>query len=168
MDEVNGPEFRADEYNRPGIIKTHNCYDYAIGNFNPDQKKKSQPGRTKLGNDLQGEEVYTCKVVEDRLLIDHPELIFSSLTGQCPHGYHKIGMMIDPDDDYHFIRQDDDGYWSHKPGGDRVIDTDFSGRRIVDPEQSDFNHTQAGLHYTQFCNYYCVKEDGHFQEAIKK
>ena len=167
MDQHNGPEFVAEDYNKPGIRKTHNCYDYAIGHLNPDQNKKSQPGRTKFDNDLQGEEVHNCQVVEDLLVYDHPEIMDSDLIEPCPYGYHKIGLMIDPEDDYHFIRQDPDGYWSHKPGAGEVTKYDFSGRKIVNPELSDFNNIEADLNYTEYCGYYCVMEDGHFADAVK-
>ena len=35
--------------------------------------------------------------------------------------------------DYHWYRQDDTGYWSHKPGHTRATDRDASGNVIVDP-----------------------------------
>ena len=69
MDQLTGSEPHYDEtYNTNELIENHNCYDYAIGHINPDQPKKSQPGRTVLGNKFQGNQVYSCKYMEDRIL----------------------------------------------------------------------------------------------------
>jgi hypothetical protein len=161
-------EFNNLPYNEKPYVSTHNCYDYAIGHFDKNQKKKSQPGRTVLGNELVGKDVRDCKFVEDRLLMDHPELSQASVNSTCPPGFHKIGLMVDPDDDYHFIRQDDDGTWSHKPGNRKIMEVDFSGKIIEDPTTADFNDTVGQLNYTSFCGAYCVKEDGHFQTAVEQ
>lgn len=166
MDQLSAPEYDPIPYFEPAIRSTHNCYDYAINHLNPDQPKKSQPGRLELGNDLSGSEVSSCEFIEHRLQMDHPEITNSTLTEPCPNGFHKIGLMVDPDDDYHFIRQDNTGYWSHKPGNDLVTNRDFSGRLLLDPENADFNNTNAGLNYTDYCGYYCISEDGHFADGV--
>ena len=67
-------------------------------------------------------------------------------------------MMIDPNDDYHFIRQDRDGTWSHKPGSSYVRNTDFGNNPLIDPNNADFNYRESGLNYTKKCGYYCIAE----------
>ena len=39
--------------------------------------------------------------------------------------------------DYHWYRLDDDGKWSHKPGGTRVTQADNAGRYIKDPRKAN-------------------------------
>lgn len=136
---------------------THNCYDYAMNNSNI-QSEKTHPGYTKLGNDLEGSNVRTCEQMEERLKMDHPELQKILLYKECPPGKYKIGMMIDPNDDYHFIRQDRNGQWSHKPGSSNVRNTDFSNSLLIDPSKADFNYKEESLNYTKKCGYYCISE----------
>lgn len=137
------------------IKQTHNCYDYAMNNTNK-QSEKTHPGYKKLGNDLEGSKVHTCAQMEYRLSLDHPELEKIEYEKECPKGKYKIGMMIDPYDDYHFIRQDRNGNWSHKPGSSHVRNTDFSNKLLVDPTSADFNYQSNGLNYTKKCGFYCI------------
>lgn len=62
--------------------------------------------------------------------------------------------------DYHFVRQDADGKWSHKPGAADVTrkqynpkKKDFSGPAITDPAKDN-----VGAGY-EFCGYLCVCPD---------
>ena len=137
--------------------QTHNCYDYAMNNSRK-QYEKTHPGHTKLGNDLDGSNVHSCNQMETRLDLDHPELEKISYEKECPEGKYKIGMMIDPNDDYHFIRQDRDGNWSHKPGSSNVRNTDFSNVLLTDPTKADFNYRESGLNYSQQCGFYCIAD----------
>jgi hypothetical protein len=137
--------------------QTHNCYDYAINNTRK-QDEKTHPGHTKLGNDLDGSDVHSCAQMETRLGLDHPELEKIDYHLECPKGKYKIGMMVDPNEDYHFIRQDKNGNWSHKPGSSVVRNTDFSNKLMTDPTKADFNYRSNGLNYTKKCGFYCVAE----------
>lgn len=167
MDQlIDAPDYDPASYYPPHIRSTHNCYDYAINHLNPNQPKKSQPGRLVLGNELNGNEVKSCEFIENRLKLDHPELIETTLTSDCPDDFYKIGLMVDPADDYHFIRQDNNGYWSHKPGNGLVTNRDFSGNVLLDPENADFNNRDAGLNYVDYCGYYCISENGHFAQGV--
>ena len=47
--------------------------------------------------------------------------------------HYKIALVIDDlgeEQDYHFYRQDSDGYWSHKPGKEEVRRVDASGKLL--------------------------------------
>lgn len=148
-----GPQYNPQEFDK--LKKTHNCYDYAINNIKI-QPEKTHPGHTKYGNDLEGSDVHTCNQMELRLMADHPELEKIDLNTECPNGKYKIGMLIDPEEDYHFIRQDTNGLWSHKPGSSNVRNTDFGNRLLKDPTTADFNYKESGLNYTKKCGYYCI------------
>jgi hypothetical protein len=56
---------------------------------------------------------------------------------------------------------DDNGLWSHKPGGTAARNTDSSGNLISNPETA--NRRTVGqdyvLDYKIFCGYYCVDKD---------
>lgn len=128
-----------------------NCYDYAFGNANPNQQEFSQP----LVRDSPSYE-YTCAAVESGMMRQHPETVISAFKDPCPSGKRKIALMVDSigPSDYHFMRQDDDGVWSHKPGYLEPRRYDASGNLIVNPEMSNRNYEH--FNYTNMCNYYCI------------
>ena len=49
--------------------------------------------------------------------------------------------------DYHWMRQNSDGTWSHKPGGTRTIDRDIDGNRIYHPETVVLGDRNYGSYY---------------------
>ena len=80
-------------------------------------------------------------------------------TEKCEGKNRKIAVVVDPDQDYHFYRQDSDGYWSHKPGATKVTRLDTSGRLIYDPFLAARDNKASNLNYEQFCGYMCVPSD---------
>lgn len=149
-----GPNYNPDAYNSDSNVQnTHNCYDYAINNYNI-QRQKTHPGESIYGS-WEGKDVESCQQMIRRVSIDR-KLIPISYNKECPPNTYKIGMMIDPDKDYHFIRQDNSGLWSQKPGNDEARDTDFSGMLLSDPENADFDDIAVGLNYTTKCGYFCI------------
>jgi hypothetical protein len=63
---------------------------------------------------------------------------------------------VDPNEDYHFYRQDSDGYWSHKPGATPVTRVDTTGRPIYDPMLAARDNKTSNLNYERFCGYLLV------------
>jgi hypothetical protein len=62
-------------------------------------------------------------------------------------GDYKVALLVKPatggpDDgdvmDYHWVRQDSNGNWSHKPGETPVTNLDSRGKIITDPSKADF------------------------------
>ena len=96
-----------------------------------------------------------------RLLGDNPTLKLSSFTEKCPARTSKIALVVDADQDYHFFRQDNNGMWSHKPGGTPVTDKDADGKVIYDPKLANrnYNEKNSTLNYDVFCSYMCVPRD---------
>lgn len=54
----------------------------------------------------------------------------------APDGMYKIACFY-YGGEYHFYRQNSDGFWSHKNYHDPVSNLDFSGNTIIDPLLSD-------------------------------
>ncbi|CAK9074092.1 Insoluble matrix shell protein 1 (IMSP1) (Fragment) [Durusdinium trenchii] len=71
----------------------------------------------------------------------------TTLPTAAPKRGHYVALFIWPDTNFHWIRMDRTGYWSHKPGGTPVRNTDNKGQKIHDPSKSDFSP------WTQFCGY---------------
>lgn len=93
-----------------------------------------------------------------RIRGENPTVLPTHFTGLCPYGTSKIALAVDPNEDYHFWRQDSNGHWSGKPGSLFVTDKDASGRWIHDPSlcDRDFTDENGELNYTEFCSFYCV------------
>ena len=68
-----------------------------------------------------------------------------------PEGTYRVAL-VSGSFDFHWYRQDSDGYWSHKPGTDVVRRTDDIGNLIVDPEVCAKNTNM----YPNFLGYYAV------------
>jgi hypothetical protein len=87
---------------------------------------------------------------------DVPGSTATTFTRQCPKGQRKIAVVADEQEDYHFYRQDADGYWSHKPGATEVIRRDATDRPIYDPQLASRRYPRSGIDYDQFCSFLCI------------
>lgn len=140
------------------MIFTHNCYDYAFDNYNMLKTEPSQPGFIPNSSSHESGNRLTCAGVNERLNSDHGDRIqTASRNIPCGQGKYKIALIADPNDDYHFLRQDRDGTWSHKPGNTPATNLDFAGKVITDPEKAVFVNDE--FNYSDFCNYFCVERD---------
>ena len=99
-----------------------------------------------------------CNDMVSRLWGDNPDVRPINFEDTCPGKTSKIALIVDPKRDYHFLRQDSNGMWSHKPGAMEVTTLDASGRSILRPDRALFiyNNHKDPLRYTKFCGYYCV------------
>lgn len=142
--------------------KKLNCYDYAFGNTNPKQHSKSQPGQYSGARDAVKGRNYTCDNVLEKVRRDHPETVRDAeFEDQCERDEYKIALMVAPKNpidsgDYHFMRQNPDGLWSHKSGKDPVTMTDGLGYLISAPHEA--NRHFGIYNYSNMCGYYCVKK----------
>jgi hypothetical protein len=169
------PAFDPDKFNNhPGIKDSHNCYSYAMDHaYLPPSCTKNacslpfpQPGRASGYNTWDKVPGKKCGDLTIRVLGDVPKSYYRYTTKQgkkkhigfqtsCKKGFKKIAMVTDEDEDYHFYRQDSNGYWSHKPGSTDVTRKDALGHRIYDPELASRKY-DSGLDYDNFCGYMCV------------
>jgi hypothetical protein len=118
-----------------------------------------QPGGT-TGNSeiLQKVSGRTCKVVSRLMKEDVPELRRTTFRRRCSKGSSKIALVVHPGEDYHFYRQDPDGYWSHKDGANPVKRIDAEGRIIWNPQTAarDYRPRGSFLNYKDFCGFWCA------------
>jgi len=146
---------------------SHNCFAYAFDYVDlPDTKLCTkdgcdvpfhQPGRRSGYPKWSKVKGKRCPDLIGRLKGDMPTIQRTTFTRRCPRNSYKVAVVIDPNNDYHFYRQDDDGMWSHKPGGTKAIRFDASKRPIYNPELADRDYRKEGnLNYKQFCSYLCV------------
>ena len=94
-----------------------------------------------------------------RILGDNPDVSMTTFNNKCPMGTSKIALIVDENEDYHFLRQDSNKFWSHKPGARKVTNLDASKKLIYDPALADYNYKKNAngyLNYDTFCSYMCV------------
>jgi len=172
MSPVTGKEpiRNLEAWNKNSPLKeSHNCFSYAMNAIDKKLMKDCastdncnvgfhQPGYASGYGQFTDDHGKGCSEMVSRLWGDNPDVIATSFTKRCPHATSKIALIVDPKRDYHFLRQDSDGYWSHKPGAMDVTTKDASGRPILRPDRALFiyKHRRDPLQYTKFCGYYCV------------
>jgi hypothetical protein len=151
------PQFEPAKWNSKGNIRdTHNCYAYLLNTIASKRKGKPQPGYFSGFNALK-ESDYKCGEFYKRLKKDIPTMYVSTFGNKCAKGYYKGFVALDPkteDQDYHFYRQDNHGYWSHKPGKQDAIDYDANGKKIADPVKA--NRKYKYFNYSKPCFYFCI------------
>lgn len=170
------PPYNPERYNtNPLVRETHNCWAYGMDVVDPAQltqcldgngnSKKNcqllyhQPGGTKgLATRLRGADGRQCAVVADLMRADVADIVPTSFAARCHRGSSKIALVVHPGEDYHFYRQDADGWWSHKDGANRVKRYDAEGLPIWDPRTAarDYRPRGSFLNYRDFCGYYCA------------
>ena len=157
-------DYDSSSWNSPLIKSETNCYSYALNNqthLNGDVWFFQQPGELAdvhivSSSDYISPATDIITVVkydfETYNEIFSENLIFDSIERYevCPEGSYKVALVIYPYEDYHWYRQDSDGFWSHKLGANAVKRTDESGNLIIDPQTADRGP------YTQFIGYFYV------------
>ena len=168
------PDYRPELYNPfKGILDLINCYDYAANNQydergNPIMPKDPkctrescplpfvQPGKASGYPSWSKIKGKRCPDVIARVLGDIPGSRISSFEEACPKGMRKIAFVVDENNDYHVVRQDSNGFWSHKPGSTKVTPYDALKRKIYDPSLASWLYPGSGLHYKQFCGFVLI------------
>jgi len=151
------------------IRETHNCFSYAMNVNDPKQIRKCkgkkdcnasfhQPGSVSHYPQFRSDKPKTCPNMMMRLLGDNPNLMMTTFEEKCPSQMSKIALVVDQSDDYHFLRQDNNGFWSQKSGARPVTNLDASKHEIWDPQLCDLNFSryEGVLNYDYFCGYMCV------------
>lgn len=172
MSPISGSEPKLNDafWNKRSAVKeSHNCFAYAMNTVETDLIKNCEDGKEcntgfpqpgyASGHPQFSKNVRKgCLDMVHRLWGDNPDVKATKFHLRCPYNTSKIFLIVDPKRDYHFLREDPDGYWSHKPGSMDVTRIDASGRPIVRPDRALFiyNNHKEPLRYTKFCGYFCV------------
>jgi len=119
------------------------------------------PGKTKGHPEFSGKLGKTCGDVIGRTMADVPDGYLVDFPTKCEPGFSKIGIVVDEENDLHYYRQDNNQWWSHKPGGRPVTNLDAAGARIYRPDLASRYYPgeypgDSGLNYDSFCSYMCV------------
>jgi len=164
------PSYKPKAWNKKYTIReTHNCFSYAMNVNDPRQIQKCkktkncnipfhQPGNPSKFAPFKSSKPKTCPNMMIRLLGDNPNLQMTTFEAQCPKYTSKIALVVDQSDDYHFLRQDNNTFWSQKSGARPVTNLDASKHEIWNPQLCDLNYSrnEGVLNYDVFCGFLCV------------
>ena len=166
------PPLEIDFWNNTYALReSHNCLAYALNKIDmglvnectkPDCPTQfPQPGYEAGYKDFGDQPNKCCADMVLRMEGDNPKITPSTFDAKCPRGKSKIALIVDPKRDYHYLRQDPDGKWSHKPGSLIVKREDSSGSEIIRPHRAVFIYKSKRdpLEYIYFCGYHCVPRD---------
>lgn len=164
------PKYEPNVWNDTSAIRlSHNCFSYAMNVNDPKQIQRChgkdnceapfhQPGNPSKYSRFDSKRPKTCPNMMMRLLGDNPNMKMTTFEDKCPANTSKIALVVDESDDYHFLRQDSNKFWSQKSGGRRVTHLDASKHEIWNPQLCDLNYSkyEGVLNYDIFCGFLCV------------
>ena len=164
-DKLNGyePAYTPELWNAPYVQKVHNCFAYALNILSETLTNKCkdtdvcnthQPGEKSRWPPMDKK---TCPNLIGRILGDD-KYIPIQYSEQCPKGMSMVAFIIDTVRDYHVLRLDNTGYFSHKGGQGPATNLDAKGHLIADVRRANFNYSDKPdkLNYTHFCGYFCI------------
>lgn len=147
-------EYKPSEWNNTNM-GDYNCYAYSL---NTKLHGFMQPGASDESYDPKASDYLTSEKLYNYVLLDAQNYNFAfepiGKYEQCKAGYYKVALVIAPNSDYHWYRQNYDGTWSHKPGATAVTNLDRQGNLIYDPEICD--RTTGWPSYSVFVGFYQV------------
>ena len=150
-------KYEPEKWNDDDNIKvSHNCYSYALGKIVKGLESKAQPGYASGFKHIEDNE-YSCESFRNRFKKDSPGSYLEKFDNACLPGFYKVFLALDPENDYHWWRQNADSYWSHKPGSTNVTNIDASGNKIKNPLKANRNYDS--LNYYKPCFFACVYSD---------
>lgn len=132
----------------------NNCYAYACDIAS---NTFAQPGRIHghlITHGFTGESVQKFAEEDGLMTVSNQPISMEELAERrksLPPGHMVALLYSKPDQahgwpgDYHWVRQDNDGSWSQKDGGDAVTDFDFAGHAIQDPARANWVVNQGPI-----------------------
>lgn len=129
---------------KPSLKSNNNCYNYSTNRITNDF---AQPGDA--SNNIYTE--LTCDDVQKSAASDlglEPTSFFEFTTAS---DFTLIALVMDPGEDFHWYRRDNNNTWSHKAGTSAATTLDNKRQPIKSPETADRGP------YTEFCGYFKIK-----------
>ncbi len=168
VDPAAHPEYVPQIWSHHEVQYSTNCYAYACNDpWGHTPNTRPQPGQQagQPASAMRGSRVRAAVQQDDlqrrQRLIPMARLRNEGVPTQVVNqpGHYLIALVVAPNVDYHWVRQDRSGYWSHKPGWDPATDKDANGMRIHDPRTAAFRVLVDGLPRTYRFEtfYYCPR-----------
>lgn len=137
---------------------TANCYLYSLNTY-ADGVNYQSVGYASQGKIPTMADVYANfdkYLKEDAPHFNNKIIVRTTATAKPGYGQYKIVGVMCKGWDFHFYRQDSDGYWSHKMGYNDISQYDAAGIKILNPANCNRNYGQKYNNYSSFMGYYMV------------
>ncbi len=142
-------------YTPHGYQQTNNCLAYSVNDrarsFDP-KDYQGHPGSRTLGDaawkvdnfKAKNYDAFVAQTIRGNIA---DGMIFTGDKMSSREGYYRVALYVRPIDkdvtdpmeamDYHYVRQNRDGTWSHKFGALVVTNLDYSEKIIIHPQTAD-------------------------------
>jgi hypothetical protein len=147
-----GPNYDPNFWNKNPLVA--NCYIYALNDYNP----RYNSGSTPMNPGNYGDDGLDASKFGGRELQKYANIQIDGAIADGLHwtgnnskpapGSYTVALFVKPASertdqessfDFHWVRQDNNGLWSHKLGDKPVSNIDESGRTITDPRKARFS-----------------------------
>ncbi|MEA2882771.1 MAG: hypothetical protein QOH32_2027 [Bradyrhizobium sp.] len=147
---ADAPAYNPGLWNVPNRQPYNNCYNYANDQMT---NTFAQPGRA-TGHQAT---VMACNNVTPAAQSDGLKVVpnFNAPLARGQGWY--VALVVWPNNDYHWYRQDNVGCWSHKPGQTAVRNVDNAGNAITNPQTCNRGP------YTNFCTFMVTNRGVHIR-----
>ena len=171
------PKYEPELWNSdPNVQHPHNCYTYFLNKRSKRLTNKCKKTKCSARNSLKPQpgyyagfpriknnRKYNCKNLTRRMLKDNKHM-YKTKKQSCKKGYYLGALAVHPNLTYHYYRQDNDGFWSHKDGGTKAKRYDADGNMILDPAKANRYYPDKIIqghpaNYSDFCGYFCVPKN---------
>lgn len=147
------------------IRKSHNCYSYALDLIERKRAKKCQKIiskknsiclRKQPNNVDKIDKYHNCTELINNILKEYPKIKKTTKNSPCPEGFYRVVLFLLKRkdnhhltlNDFHFYRQDSNGFWSHKDGWRKATNKDKHGKLIREPEIIEYENK------SKLCTYF--------------
>jgi hypothetical protein len=180
VDPSSHPAYEPGRWNDRGLFQmSTNCYAYACNDlYGHPYMSKPQPGQIAglQAEQMEGSAVRYAVMADDlhrdasrlQRLVPLIRLRGDAVPDHVANvaGYYLIALVTALNADYHWLRQDNDGMWSHKPGWGEATNLDSDFKPIYDPREAavrvqveDGNGKPAWANY-EFTTFYYAPKGG--------
>ena len=170
--EVSTALYDVKEMYRPrGFQEVNNCLAYSVNDRDrgdPAKDRLPAAGERTLGEAAAAVDPYKsanyAAMIRQTIRGNVSDgMIFTGQKMESRPGFYRVAFYMRPIArdvtepveaiDYHYVRQDSNGFWSHKFGALNVTDIDYSGKKIIDPQKAD-------MAAYRFIGYFLVPQGG--------
>jgi hypothetical protein len=131
-----GPAFEPDLWNRRNLVRTVNCFGYALNIPQWVRLRENKDCERRLAIDIALQRIETMGLIPAG--DDMSDMI----------GHYLVALTWGPRArDWHWLRRDSNGKWSHKMGPNPVTNRDDAHRLIHDPRRAAIGNASEVVGY---------------------